>query len=386
MKVEKIKGVLHFRDERRGEAKFSLIDGNKQVFKEGKWEDRKTLSHYFSGLRVKDTKAWFDGNDDALSRTMDMITANTNYKGITSLLDTLMDNKYRRVERLYKLGLNVKRTVEFVPDININGENKKVVKYLSDKNIQISENVLRLLGDPRFIDFAKYCVELDIALPIIEDGYDKHNYNYWTVSSWLTSLSDLLENYNYNMTSLVKYYGYISSYENMNVVQIIEYLKDYISQLSKMSKKGSKLNKYPKYLKSVHDITAKQFQLFKKEYNEEAFEESYSNKSYNFEDKVYSITTPSKTNDLKLEGMNLHHCVKDYIDHVIDGKCLILFMRLSNAKEESLLTIEVKGDSIVQVKGVGNRLPNAKEYKFLQKYCKINKLNLNINYNDNEEE
>ena len=39
-----------------------------------------------------------------------------------------------------------------------------------------------------------------------------------------------------------------------------------------------------------------------------------------------------------------------YIDKVIEGKCHILFLRKKNSPKESLVTIEVRNDQIVQAK------------------------------------
>ena len=46
----------------------------------------------------------------------------------------------------------------------------------------------------------------------------------------------------------------------------------------------------------------------------------------------------------------ISNCVSSYIDKVIDGYCHILFLRKKNSPKESLVTIEVRNDQIVQAK------------------------------------
>lgn len=45
-----------------------------------------------------------------------------------------------------------------------------------------------------------------------------------------------------------------------------------------------------------------------------------------------------------------NNCVASYIDKVIDGQCHILFLRKKNKPDESLVTIEVRNNHIVQAR------------------------------------
>ncbi|MGL5188713.1 MAG: PcfJ domain-containing protein, partial [Cetobacterium sp.] len=136
--------------------------------------------------------------------------------------------------------------------------------------------------------------------------------------------------------------------------------------------------KYPKYLKSVHDIVSKQFSIFQQTYDEDVFNSRYEGIDYAYSDNTFCLVRPNETSDLKLEGMNLNHCVKSYIGRIIDGKCIILFVRHKKAQDESLITIEVRDNAVVQIKGLNNRNPDEFEYKFIKKYCKNKNLKLNV--------
>ena len=132
---------------------------------------------------------------------------------------------------------------------------------------------------------------------------------------------------------------------------------------------------YSSYLKQTHDITSRNHKIKVEEENEKIFKNRYENfKEYKGND--YMVVAPKDSNDLKLEGDVLNHCVASYIKRVIDGECLIYFLRKN--KDESLITFEVRHDEIVQVRGLHNRRPNEKEIKALKDFAKYRKLGCNF--------
>jgi len=90
----------------------------------------------------------------------------------------------------------------------------------------------------------------------------------------------------------------------------------------------------------------------------------------------YRIIVPQNTDEVKNEGIKLHHCVASYIDLIISGQTKILFMRDKDSLEESLLTLEVRGNTLIQYRGAINRNPNEKEMMALKKWAKKKKLDI----------
>jgi hypothetical protein len=84
------------------------------------------------------------------------------------------------------------------------------------------------------------------------------------------------------------------------------------------------------------------------------------------------VLAPTETKDLQNEGDVLNHCVASYIKRVIEGQCLIYFLRIN--EDESLITLEVRNGDIVQVKGSHNRKPSEKETEALLEFAKDRKL------------
>ena len=175
-------------------------------------------------------------------------------------------------------------------------------------------------------------------------------------------------------------FGKFSNYViNETINQGYDRVRDFVSELRdylRMCKQDDiKPTLYSSYLKQTHDITSRNHNVRVEKENEETFKSRYKDfKEYR--GKVYSVVAPKDSNDLKKEGDTLNHCVASYIKRVIDGECLIYFLRIN--KEESLITFEVRHNTIVQVRGLHNRKPTEKEQQALKDFAKCRKMEVNF--------
>lgn len=154
-------------------------------------------------------------------------------------------------------------------------------------------------------------------------------------------------------------------------------IRDYVRMSKAMD---YDFEKFPKSLKKEHDIALMNYKAKEDEYKKKQFLAVIEEKEYKeleMKSKEYSVIKPEESNDLIKEGSGLSHCVASYVDDVINKKCKILFMRKTKEIETSLITIEVRGDSIRQVKGSHNRRPNGEEMSFVRLWAEKKKLNLN---------
>lgn len=179
-----------------------------------------------------------------------------------------------------------------------------------------------------------------------------------------------------NNYSFGKFANYVI---NETINQGYNRIRDFISELRdylKMCKQDNiKPTLYSSYLKQTHDITSRNHNVKVEQENEEIFQSRYKDfKEY--KGKIYSVLAPKDSNDLKKEGDTLNHCVASYIKRVIDGECLIYFLRKD--KEESLITFEVRHNTIVQVRGLHNRKPTENEQKALREFAKYRKMEVNF--------
>lgn len=155
-------------------------------------------------------------------------------------------------------------------------------------------------------------------------------------------------------------------------------LKKYYDCLSMQKEMYGKVkDKYPEHLKECHDKTVLIYNLNQEYFREKKVEAlNVHNKTLEFSDENYSIIVAKTSQDLIEEGINLHHCVGSYVSKVQNAECSIFFLRKTDDIETSLITIEVREDKILQVRGLCERLMDDEERSFLKKWCREKGLNL----------
>lgn len=77
-------------------------------------------------------------------------------------------------------------------------------------------------------------------------------------------------------------------------------------------------------------------------------------KKYEMEACGYRIILPRTEAEIKKEGATLRHCVAGYAERHMTGKLTILFLRRSEEPAASLYTIEMNGNSLMQIHGYKN--------------------------------
>lgn len=242
---------------------------------------------------------------------------------------------------------------------------KDVRKVLKEFNIIIDKDLIEIKSQDE-----KYLNEIVIILrdenlinyfpSYIEEG--KHSLSlFWNAYQEFQELKE----FNYDIKSVItNIINYYSVYENLDFKEAVRYLKDYGSMNTQMKVKHFK--KYPRFLRSNHDIIVAEYRSYKKEYSEELFLSKIKSE-FEFKSKNFLVVNPKSIQDLKDEGEQLSHCVGSYIDRIIDGKTNILFMR--KVENKSLITLEVRNNTIIQAKGYGNRMPTKEEEELIRTYA-----------------
>lgn len=144
----------------------------------------------------------------------------------------------------------------------------------------------------------------------------------------------------------------------------IEELQDYLRMCEAQNIKPSL---YSAYLKQTHDICARNHSIMVEEAQEQVFQNVYKDiKPVKLGE--YTLLPPQTTKEVQQEGDNLNHCVASYIKRIIDGKCLIMFLR--KVIDQSLVTVEIRDGRIAQARGASNRAPSPEEKDALLQYAK----------------
>lgn len=255
---------------------------------------------------------------------------------------------YSRFEQLFSAGIDDiiesknKRAFKY----SINDIPKSLLKLCREHSIKLTNDIVRFYKE----NPNAYCIayKLDyISLDYYdiykiwktsEDMYDANAKSYFNI---------LVNEYGYNAKDLWLYIDRIKTFEAIeDMAFLIRELFDYADMMRQLS---NKYDKYPRHFLTTHKIACRNYDRMKKEFSEELFRKRMK-KEYECSFGEYVFIYPKSTQEIKDEAARQSNCVSSYIDKVIDGYCHILFLRKKNSPKESLVTIEVRNDQIVQAK------------------------------------
>lgn len=138
-------------------------------------------------------------------------------------------------------------------------------------------------------------------------------------------------------------------------------LLDYVTICEKYK---LRCEKYPQNLTKYHDIVVKNVKILDSDKEKkESFENAVS--SYFTSDITigdYVFKAPSSIAELVFEGDELHHCIGNYSDSIINGISRIYFMRKQTEENKPFVTIELNNSNdLVEYKGDYNKEPTDDE-------------------------
>ena len=92
-----------------------------------------------------------------------------------------------------------------------------------------------------------------------------------------------------------------------------------------------------------------------------------------FEDDKYAVIAPQTPSAVVKEGRELNHCVGGYINRIISGTSIILFIREKKDIYKRLVTLEwnSRSNKIVQNYGLNDVLPTAEVMDFIARWEKV---------------
>lgn len=113
----------------------------------------------------------------------------------------------------------------------------------------------------------------------------------------------------------------------------------------------------------------------------------YDNKrKYEYENDRYQMIIPKDVSDILKDAAQQHNCLYRYVWRVASGNTVILFMRNKGDSSKSLVTLEVKHNTIVQAYRAFNKLPNEQEQKFIEEFAKEKKLCFELEYYEEDDD
>ena len=257
---------------------------------------------------------------------------------------------YSNYEQLFSAGIDEILDAGNKFKYKINDIPKALIKLCKNRQIKLSNNILEYYKknpDAHLIAYKLEYMSLtdeDIYMIWSTDNYDYDRdtgYHYWSY------FNKLLDEFGYAAKPLLLYIDQLKTFEALeDIGTIMRELYDYANMMKTIS---HKFDKYPRHFLTTHKIACRNYNRMKKEFSEELFKKRI-NKQYECSFGDYIFIYPDSTQDIKDEAVSQNNCVASYIDKVIDGECHILFLRKKNKPDDSLVTIEVRNNRVVQAR------------------------------------
>lgn len=257
--------------------------------------------------------------------------------------------RYAKYEQIYSAGFE--DIVDGSLNYTINEIPKALIKVAKTHNVKISNDLIKFWKenhDAYNLAFQLEYLSLDDKdlndiLKWYDSKYDINTYTYVRKSY----VNILINKFGYNAKSLFLYLDTLKTFEAIdNMKTLLTELYDYANMMSTIS---PKFDKYPRHFLTTHQIAVRNYNRLKKEFSEQLFKQRI-NKDYECTYKDYVFIYPDCVQDIRDEAVSQNNCVASYIDRVIDGNCHILFLRKKSSPKDSLVTIEVRDNKIVQAK------------------------------------
>lgn len=203
------------------------------------------------------------------------------------------------------------------------------------------------------------------------------------------------KNYNIPFSKQIEYVRSCFDFQCITNNDAITLWSDYLGFAKSIGYNLKNKNaKYPASLKREHDIALfvkNSIQGGSNKCDIKAFKEKAKENSkfdYSLKSLGLEVFTPQSPEEVINEGMELHHCVSHYVNAIIEGRSIVMFIRKDDDRETPYYTAEIIADGtsakITQVKGNMNSDPDSstpegkKILDFVSKWAKFKKLDISI--------
>jgi len=324
------------------------------------WINKGMIYANLADCRDEDLRDYSDGYDFKLISTIKECVPEDYRELFTEVLTQRMIGRYTNA-----LGVGTTRKYDDADKKKI----ESLIEHFNSKDVSkfILIEKYGISGVRRFID--EYFQTAVSTFPnrsrisALITGSNGYYYNY--------SHSNLRYETTFDLTRLLEYLFYNSveqGYAN-NIDGFIDMWRDTLSMENAIFKQKI-VDKYPEYLASYHQILCYKYDLIKQKIDEEQWAERAEEMAkYERHGITYSILAPKTPNDMLDEARQQSNCLSSYVRHVIDGSCMIFFLRKTKDINNSLVTIEVRRDGgLGQVRARFNKSPREEEMEYVRKW------------------
>lgn len=94
------------------------------------------------------------------------------------------------------------------------------------------------------------------------------------------------------------------------------------------------------------------------------------NMDYEYEDDEFTAFYPTNIKEYVMEAENQSNCLLGYLDNFVRNKTDIMLLRRSNEKNQSLVTMEIEDNRIVQARARFNETPSEEIQQWIDNYAR----------------
>ena len=389
------------------------------------------INHYKKGdkitpVKTKNITRWFtdcsifcdDKKFAKLMITNKYHSRNHLYKSGVRFIEALSSDFARNYEAWLSLGIEItdvkKRIDECIRDersywrpmlhtdlyVHPKDIDKRILKHIQQNYKEVSSEQIKTFYRMRNLDTLMKMIEISHTDEYDEiflykwskyrygEGYTHYEENIFNLDADLDysasrirdNIISAIDSYNLDIQSFCNFLLRAHNVEGLTLNDLFgsSHYNDYLN-MEKILKHGkmSKINKYPRQFLTQFHILKREYNAHKKEYDNIRFKEQcdsfkYLEKKY----KKYQIVVPHKIEQIENEADELHHCVRTYIDRVVEGRTLIVFLRANEDKDQPLVTIEVKNGRVTQAYGKFDKKPEDEELDTIRQWAKDKRLKL----------
>lgn len=281
-------------------------------------------------------------------------------------IGTILDRVplYSRFEQIFSAGI-----YDIIDDgkyfkYSINEIPKALIKLCKEHKIKLNNDIIKHFTENPDAHLMAY----SLKFLSLSDEDILAVWKYKRINShhvYQSYFNDLINDFGYRAKDLWLYIDRIKTFEAIEDMKyLLSELYDYANMMRQLS---HKYDKYPRNLLTTHKIACRNYNRMKKEFSEEMFKKRI-NKQYECSFGDYIFIYPKSTQDIKDEAVSQNNCVASYIDRVINGECHILFLRKKNKPDDSLITIEVRDNQIVQARRRFNDLVTEEDQRVIDAF------------------
>jgi hypothetical protein len=302
--------------------------------------------------------------DENFAERVNRCRRNAEYNVSMNVFENILNNGLSSLEKVFT-GCSLSFFVENIckGDMGLQNDKKKlrqvlglpsaVIDFLKDSTYSSLYGRFKELAENKDVNDTVFLVEYMTLIRQVEN--QTNTMSNGSRSAFVESIIDIALMVKSSMKVIINYLHSQQFYYNENSMGIMMPYSEAIAMrdyLAIAKKHGLEVDPLPSNLRAAHFYIQNNVCYADDEAKNEEFKKAVAKyKDLEYKGKTYSVVAPDSIAAMIDEGMQMHHCIANYVDLVCTGT-IVLFLRKTENLKESFISFEVSEDGeFVQIKG-----------------------------------